>query len=359
MALLWCDGFEGYGTGNASPLTPTGVLADKYGVPLVGESAMDVITTNARHGNAIRITGVASGLSSFGTTHIASGNTIVCGTALRFNQQTDWIDGSYWPIFVFWNGGGNRNASLTLSEAGVYLRDAAFAFQGGSRCQMLYGEWNYIEAKMYSHATAGTIEVRINGCPVLSLTSQNTLHASGGAATAVAYGTDYTVRRKASSMLDDFYVCDGTGAVNNDFLGPVTVRTLFPDSDDIAQFAVTGNANYSTHYEQLNDDHESYPTTDYVEDGTTGNRDIYTFDNSTDNFATIYGVIGWGYSKYVSGAINYHLVASSNGTENESSNRAASSDWHYDGYVLETDPDTSNAWTDSTINALKFGFEIQ
>jgi hypothetical protein len=167
------------------------------------------------------------------------------------------------------------------------------------------------------------------------------------------------LERKASSILDDFYVCDGTGATNNNFLGPVTVRTLFPDGDDTAKFSVTGNANYSTHYEQLNDNHESHPTTDYVEDGTTGNRDIYTLDNSVDNFDTIYGVIGWGYTKYIDSAINYRLVASSNGTENESSNITALSDWHYDRHVLETNPDTSNAWTDSTINAFKFGFEVQ
>ena len=359
MALLWCDGFEGYGAGDGTAPSPTGVLADKYGVPVVGEAEMDVLTANARHGTAIRLGSTHAWSSSFGTDHIASGSTIVCGTALRFDQQTDWDDDGYWPLFVFWNAGNNRNASVTLSESGVYLLDAANTIQGGTRCQMLYGEWNYIEAKLYSHATAGTLEVRINGCPVLSLTSQNTLNASGGATTAIAYGTGQLLGRKASSTLDDFYICDGTGAVNNDFLGPVTVRTLFPDGDDTTQFAVTGNANYSTHFEQLNDDNESYPTTDYVEDGTTGNRDIYTFDNSTDNFATIYGVVGWGYAQYTSSAINYHLVASSNGTENESSNIAASSDWHYDRYVLETDPDTSNAWTDSTVNALKFGFEVQ
>lgn len=357
MALLWCDGFEGYGTGNNSPLTPTGVLEDKY-VGVVNESGLDVITIDARHGHAIQLTNVGSDFSAFATPGIVSGNTIICGSALYFDQQITWQNGTHWPIFVFW-GGGDINAELTLSESGVYLRDATSAIQGGSRCQMLFGEWNYIEAKMYSHATAGTIDVRINGCPVLSLTSQNTLHATGVATELVQYGTDYPVYRKQNAILDDFYVCDSTGADNNDFLGPVIVRTLFPDGDDTAQFAVTGNANYSTHYEQLNDDHESYPTTDYVEDGTTGNRDIYTLDNSTDNFATIYGVIGWGYAKYTSGAINYRLVADSNGTENESSNIAASSDWHYDRHVLETDPDTSAAWTDSTINTLKFGFEVQ
>jgi hypothetical protein len=223
---------------------------------------------------------------------------------------------------------------------------------------MRFLDWFYIEVKIYSHATEGTVEIRVNGCPTFSGSSLNTLN-TGGAITKVTVGGTKRLRRKASSLLDDFYVCDGTGSTNNDFLGPVTVRTLYPDGDNTAQFATTGNANYATHYEQLNDDNESYPTTDYVEDGTTGNRDIYTLDNSTDNFDTVYGMIGWAYAQYENGATAYRLVCDSNGTESESSNIDAESSFHYDRFVLETDPDTASAWTDSTINAVKFGFEVQ
>jgi hypothetical protein len=357
MALLWCDGFEGYGPSGVP--TPTDVLADKY--DFVGhEVKIDIVTTNSHTDRSLRTSDLStSWVTSFRTPSITSGNTVICGVGFWFPYAGSFDYASYWSLFVFYNDSGNICAIVDTTDTGISVRDAAGNTIGGTRCLMLYQDWCYVEAKVYSHATAGTVDIRLNGCSVFSASSVNTLN-TGGAITKVMLGTSETdLDRKSSSLLDNFYVCDGAGAANNDFLGPVTVRTLFPDGDDIVQFAVTGNANYSTHFEQMNDNYESYPTTDYVEDGTTGNRDIYTLDNSVDNFATVYGVIGWGYAKYIGGAINYRLVASSNGTENESSNIAASSDWHYDRHVLETDPDTSNAWTDSTINALKFGFEVQ
>jgi len=355
MALIWCDGFEGYGP--LGPPTPTGVIADKYN-SVSQEGKIDIVTANSHTDRSFRISDLTSFATSLRTPSITSDNTVISGVGFWSPYAGVFSGSSYWSLFVFYNESSNICAIVDVTDTGIFVRDAAGNTLGGTRCLILFQDWNYVEAKVYSHATAGTVDIQINGCPVFSATSANTLNT--GAITRVMLGTlENNVNRKSSSLLDNFYVCDGTGSTNNDFLGPVTIRTLFPDGDDTTQFATTGNANYSTHYEQLNDNHESYPTTDYVEDGTTGNRDIYTLDNSVDNFATIYGVVGWGYTKYIDSPINYRLVASSNGTENESSDIAAPSDWFYDRHVLETDPDTSNAWTDSTINALKFGFEVQ
>jgi hypothetical protein len=53
-------------------------------------------------------------------------------------------------------------------------------------------------------------------------------------------------------------------------------------------------------------------------------------------------------------------VFSSNGTELESSNMSANTSTNKTSYfVVEDDPDTSSDWTSATINALKFGIELQ
>jgi hypothetical protein len=77
--------------------------------------------------------------------------------------------------------------------------------------------------KVYCHATAGTVDVRFNGCPVYSRSSMNTL-PSGGIATRAVLGDGYPPYSMSYVRIDDFYVCDGTGSKNNDFLGDVLVK---------------------------------------------------------------------------------------------------------------------------------------
>jgi hypothetical protein len=191
----------------------------------------------------------------------------------------------------------------------------------------------------------------------MSLTSVNT-QASGGVISNFGIGFPNPMQNAKASRLDDYYICDASGAENNDFLGDTTVRTLWPDGDDSVGFSTTGNGSYATHYEQVNG-LNSLPSTDYVDDGTAGIRDIFTLDDSTDNFTTVHAVVGWAYGNYVATPNNYRLVCSSNGTESESGDITGSSSWSYDSYILESDPDTAGAWTDSTVNALKYGFEVQ
>jgi hypothetical protein len=355
MALLWCDGFEGYGDTDGVDLSPTGVLADKYR-SVASEDRLTNRTTG-RNGAALECSDTLNP-TFFKTYHIATTDTVICGVAYYFQPKPDWNRATFWPLFRFENGGGNHCASVSTTDTGFYLRDAAGNFVSATRVNLEESKYNYVELKIYSHPTAGTMELRVNGCPVASISSVNTQAASGGAVTSVQIGYATDIFHKRGSRLDDFYVCDDSGSVNNDFLGDITVRTLFPNGDDTTQFATTGNGSYATHYEQVNFP-DALPASDWIQDGSTGNRDIFTLDDSTDDFATVYGVMGFAYTRYDSSANNYRIVFDSNGTESESANIAASSAYRYDSYLLELDPDTSTAWTDSTVNALKIGVEVQ
>jgi hypothetical protein len=355
MALLWCDGFEGYGASDGVDLSPTGVLADKY--MYVDQENRFTNRTSGRNGAALECSDTLYP-TFFKTYNIATTNTVICGVAYYFQPKPDWNRSTLWPIFRFENGGGNYCASVATADTGFYLRDAAGAFVGATRVNLEESKYNYVELKIYSHATAGTMELRVNGCPVASVSSINTQASTGGAIANIQIGFSADILHKRGSRLDDFYVCDDSGSTNNDFLGDITVRTLFPNGDDTTQFATTGNGSYSTHYEQVNYA-DALPATDYIEDGSTGNRDIFTLADSTDNFATVYGVMGFAYTRYDTTANNYRIVFDSNGTESESANIAAASTYRYDSYLLELDPDTASAWTDSTINALKIGVEVQ
>jgi hypothetical protein len=355
MALLWCDGFEGYGASDADP-SPVGVFADKY-AQVSGENEFTTLPTSGRNGGASIKCSAAFANFYIRTGNLTSNATTFMGVAYYYEPQTNWESDTRWSLFRYGNSGGNWCGSLVVTDASLWFRNAAAAYVGGSRVTLERYKYNYIEAKVFSHATAGTVEVRVNGCPVMNLTSVNT-QASGGVISNFGIGFPSPIQNARNSRLDDYYVCDASGSENNDFLGDTTVRTLWPDGDDSVNFTTTGNGSYATHYEQVNG-LNSLRSTDYVDDGSAGAKDIFTLDDSTDNFATVHAVVGWAYGNYVTTPNNYRLVCDSNGTESESSNITGSSSWEYDSYILESDPDTAGAWTDSTVNALKYGFEVQ
>jgi hypothetical protein len=220
-------------------------------------------------------------------------------------------------------------------------------------------DWNYVEMKATAHSSNGSVEVRVNSCPVINLTGIKTDFDSNGYYPTVWMGNDEYPRGNINATFDDFYLCDGSGNRNNDFLGPLTtVATLFPDGDDSTNFATTGNANHATHYEHVTGNGPRWDT-DYIQDDTTGNRDIFTMDN-TPNYTEINGLITWSLSEGITSNTDYSQVLISGNTENQSSNFTAE-----DGEkithktVWEEDPNTSNQWTLSSVNSIKYGVEVK
>ena len=356
MTLLWCDGFEGYGTSNNAVPSPSNVLADKYDT-ILGETnfRMRNDAPAVRTDWSLRIT--YSPWDTYLKTPLGTANdTLIAGIAINSPLMTGWANTDEWGLFVFRNEAGNRCAQVVASHGTYYIKDATGSYIGGVRGMTEIGAFHYVEAKVYGHATNGTIEVHINGCPVFSATSVNTAGASG-VATRVAIGWSDPPTSMDYARIEDFYICDGNGSVNNDFLGDVTVKTLWPSGDASVNMAQIGE-NYATHYQQVNGG-DSLRTTDWVLDSASGAQDTFNMDDTPEAYEAIHGVVAWAYSKHTSGTGNYKLVVESNGDETKSANITATTDWAYDKLVVETDPDTSNAWTPGTVNAMTAGFEIQ
>jgi hypothetical protein len=287
---------------------------------------------------------------------LTSNDTLIVGSAIWLQTRGFISDPAVWPYFDF-RSTTNTCAKLICHHGSFFVVDAQDNYVAGSRTTFDTWDWHYVEMKVYSHSTNGTIEVRVNGVPVIDVSSVNT-EATEGKATRIVFGSPSASGGSQYIRYDDVYICDGTGNTNNDFLGDVAVRTLIPDGDDTTQFANTGNVSKSTHYEEVNMLEASF-STDWVSDSTSGNRDIFTFNNATETYDEIYGVVGWTYAQYETSAETYRMVCDSNGTEEESTNITANSSWKNDLFILEEDPDTSNSWNQSSINAIKFGFELQ
>jgi len=355
MALLWVDGFEGYGDSSGGTPLPTGVLADKY--RWVGqESQMDMYNATTRWGSGwvLRLTSSSAWQCAFDTDDITTNDTLIQGVAFRINNKDGLAAFHQWPILAFKNDNGDWNCSLLHTKGTFTVLGPNDSFIGSCRVNIERFTYHYIEMKVKSHQTAGEVEVRVNGCPVMQVSSVNTMHTANKVSTRGGLGRYVAPQSSQYCRVDDYYICDGSGNTCNDFLGNCRVETLWPDGDDSVSWTTTANS--ANHYENVNRNQRD-GSTDYVEESGSGVLDRFTLDNTSVTWDTIEGVAGWYGAWYSTSSAGLQGHFDSNGTTSNSANMTLTTGVLIDfQHILETDPDTGNSWNSTTINALKCGF---
>lgn len=90
--------------------------------------------------------------------------------------------------------------------------------------------WHYIELQVTQGTSNGVLSVRINGILAIQMTAQNTLQGGGPLLTAFV-GAVPGQACPLTLDVDDFYIADTTGTINNTFLGDVRVDALQAQAD--------------------------------------------------------------------------------------------------------------------------------
>lgn len=234
MAIVWGDNFSIYGDSTA-PMTD-GLYAEVSGCFINADP--DGVSTN----NVLRVGG--TGLASKVARVVLPSAQDTVGIASRvWFASLPGEDGMDCCPHIFRNISNGNICAIKVTNTG---RLQARADTGAGT---LFGEtaipvitsnaWMHIETKVVRHASAGTIEVKVNGVTRLSLTGL----ALG--ANAIGQVGPYNGRTGAGAeqpyYTKDFVVWDGTGSVNNDFLGQVSVFWQRPNST-IAAGGWTSNA---------------------------------------------------------------------------------------------------------------------
>lgn len=157
----------------------------------------------------------------------------------------------------------------------------------------------------------------------------------------------------------DFYWIDPTDAVGAvDFLGDRRVNTVYPDGNgNSSQF--TGSDGNSTNNYLLVDEATPNDDTDYVESGTVGHIDLYSFGDvavatSIDCVQTVARV-----KKTDAGARTAKTMTRIAGTNYEGPEFAPDSTYSYALPIQEVSPATGIAWTLSELNGSEFGLKVQ
>jgi hypothetical protein len=217
--------------------------------------------------------------------------------------------------------------------------------------------WRYIEMKVFISSTVGTIDVRVDGDDVLNLTGINTNPVGIGVANTVGIGYNDMghVYGNTAPRYTDYYVCDGTGATNNDFLGDIEVQTLFPTgSGNNSQWSPLSGSNW----ENVEDGTPDYDTS-YVYASLDGAIDTYTYSDMTAVSGVVRGIQHNIFArKASSGTVHVKPVSRPNATDFDGDSVALSNSYQTILEVEEINPETGIGWTISDVNNAQFGQKV-
>lgn len=351
MSLIFFDGFE---TGDA--LTKWTSVAD------VGYMA-------GRNGQGLYV-------EDGGSSHIRKQMdaadehaTFIIGKAYRSStgavgNNSAWVGGGafFGNIFSFVSDNG-ATCHITIS---AHL-DTIYVYRGLANGTLLgsytvpapsYSDWYYFEAKAVLHDSAGSVEVKMNGATIINLTGIDTKNGGTKAVfDGVAVGAPQT-ENNVHGLMDDFYVCNGAGSINNNFLGDVAVETLYPSGNGSSSQFMGSDGNSVDNY-LLVDETGTPVLTDYVEETVSGERDLYAIANLVRTSGPIYGVQVTDHVRNSdSGAVSCKVSLKSGATLVAGADFPVDTTWKTARKLWELNPDGSVAWDIAAVNAIEAGVEV-
>lgn len=216
MTLLFMDGFDHYSTADITKKWDSRVSSSNSGIyPDAGR----------RGGGAFQIVNEAEVVKLFPAT-----TTVIVGAALS---------SAGFPASPATNTGFIRFKDSTTTHVSVHpMSDGSLRVYRGDVTTLLGSTatgvistagYQYIEAKVTIDDTAGAVELRVNGVTVLSLTGIDTRNAGNASCNSVRVGG--TFGSNVVGYVDDLYICDASGSINNDFLGDIRIDVLAPSGD--------------------------------------------------------------------------------------------------------------------------------
>jgi len=342
MALLFFDGFDHVGTTNA-------VLVTKY----LSANAGTVATANTPRTGTQVLEFTVSTQDVITKVLPVSGGFVV-GVALYstsvWNAAQDLIqirEGS--TVHLALGSDGTSNQKFVVRRGSTVLATGTTV--------LTLNAWYYIEFKGTIDDVTGTYSVRIDGVTEAALT------ASGVDTRNVGTGVWDRVRLApmggGAHRLDDFYVCDQSGAApRNTFLGPIKVETLYPQTDAVAAGSNAGlTPSTGTDHGALVD--ETAPnTTDYNSSATVGLKDTYNYPSP----ALTGSILGIQTNLYVAksdtNARQVCAVVRAGGVDYDGASVAPSTAFSYFSEVRQQNPNTSADWTATDITNLQAGMKV-
>lgn len=357
MALLFMDSFDHYATAD---------IGEKWTEIQFLFASFASVTINAGTG---RHSSASYRLSTGNSTQqqialrkncTAADATSILGFAFTF-QASDIIGTSGWQIASIRDGSTSQvslrlNSDLRLSVVRGTVAGTVLGTTSGS---ISAGSYTYIEWKVKVDASVGTVDLRVNGASVLSLTSQNTRNTANTSWNSFALGNYDSVGSSSTTVngrsidYDDVYILDGSGAAPwNTFLGDVRVDARKPTgAGTTTGWTPLSSTNWSNVDDAAPDDDTTYNST-----STLNAIDTFVVEDAPVAGATIYGIQHClSMKKSDAGTCTVAPVIRHSGTNNSGTSISPGTSYAY-GLQIATEIAPGVAITESNFNAAEFGY---
>lgn len=350
MALLWCDGFDHYGV--LSNLTE-GVYAEIGG-------SVTLVTSNPRTGtHSLRFNGAAGGLSATTARRILGGAKTTVGIGGVFFYANLPTNPQRCKIFDFRDANNSIQVTIICDTTGTvsaYRGQVTGTLLGTSASPVLVADsYQHIEALVFFSQTVGTIEVRVNGVTVLSLSGIDTVASSLVESSQVTFGgsASLSLASTVDQNIDDVFCYDDTGSFNNTFIGDRRVLTLFPDSDTIqADWTPVGSATGFGAIDEENPDGDTTYITASAP-GSPGPISEFGIQNLPAGVSAVSAVVLVELArKTEAGVANTQWSVVSGAFETAGADKPMTEVYTYRQDVFETDPASAAPFTPAEVDAL-------
>lgn len=334
--IRFIDGFDHYATAditkkwNVAPTATINAGGGRFG------------------GNALRVNDVATGyirktLDAQPTWIVGFG---IIPTAFTYPNT---------PVLQLLDQGANQVELRVYSDGTLALTRNGASLAGGlSTFSLKIGAWYFIEVKVtIAPAIAGgQAQVHVNGQLVIDVTAgQQTQNTANATANSIQIAGVVP-----NTSFDDVYICDGTGLINNNFLGDCRVVQVLPNgAGDQTMFGVVGAVNNWAAVDEIPPDNDAT----YVFSQTPGQRDLYVLQAFPLLLATIKGI--QTVLDCRDDDVGPRTVAASiktGGTTYDGLAFAPGVTYQFATETREVNPFTAVAWTPADLVALQAGVKL-
>ncbi|QIV65769.1 hypothetical protein Cp1R7AA1_113 [Mesorhizobium phage Cp1R7A-A1] len=343
MALLWIDGFDHYGA-NGSRLAASAkgaydVLLDNSDTVLVSspQTGGQGVQLSATGGEGFALSKVYPAPYASGSLGVGFHLVFPAGTFNTHDLVAFVASDSSWPYRVILN---QNTGKLTINDpSGTTI--------GTSAGVLVPGTFYHVEIKLViAGSSGGSIEVRIGGSTFLAVTGITTNAKSIG---QIAFDQRISGGSACVFNMDNLFLWDGTGSVNNNWIGEKKVYTSLPSADTVdADWTLsTGTSGFD-----LINDVPAVDATRYLESSTVGDVSIFETANVVPASLAVAGVMtAVRAEKTDSGAGTLEFGPVHAGVPSLASKAQTNSQYLWATKIDELNPSTSAPWTVTEVNA--------
>lgn len=284
-----------------------------------------------------------------------SGATCIVGMAVKISS----IPAATFPILTIRDGSTTHITVAVTSTGTIQVirgNTTGGTVLGTSVSTISSATYYFIETKVLINDSTGTYEVKVDGVSYVSGTGADTRNGANAGWSGIVLGLfDWFANQTFDVDYDDLYVADGSGGVEDDFLG---------DHRIVGIVASSGNGTNTDWTPSTGSDRgavvdEATPnTSDYVLGPSSGLRDTYNF-GAVGVSGTVKALQTVRYTR--AGAAGIRSVGPAfriGGVNYDGSGQVLGSDWTYHREIHRVSPATSSAWTISEIDGAEFGQKV-